>query len=73
MDIHPFWLESSIFLKYCISKENIAQYLWLGELLRLMAHADAKKKKKKRHFKQNMASCSAYAWGHDCNAVLDIL
>lgn len=71
MDIHTFWLESSILPEYYVQGKLIAQYLWLGELLRLMAHADAKKKK--RHFKQNMASCSAYAWGHDCNAVLDIL
>lgn len=75
MNIHTLWFESPILPEYYVQVKLIAQYLWLGELLRLMAHADIGgwQAKKKRHFKQNMAFCSAYAWGHDCNAVLDIL
>lgn len=44
MDIHTFGLESSILPEYYVQGKLPAQYLWLGELLRLMAHADAKKK-----------------------------
>lgn len=45
MNIHTFGLESSILPEYYAQGKLTAQYLWLGELLRLMAHADAKKEK----------------------------
>lgn len=45
MNIHTFGLASSILPEYYAQGKLIAQYLWLGELLRLMAHADAKKEK----------------------------
>lgn len=50
MDIHAFWFELSILAEYYVRVKLIAQYLWLGELLRLMAHADVRGWQAKKAF-----------------------